>query len=77
MGRETWAMKGDRDGLDHTGLMGLHEEDGFYSGIKCDWKGGKWHKLIAILSDHLGSSGENPWQPGQSRHQKSVWKSWW
>ena len=38
---------------------------------------GKWHKLIGILSDHLGSSGENPWQPGQSRHQKPVWKSWW
>ena len=37
-GRETWAMRGDGNELDHTGLMGLHEEDGFYSGIKCNWK---------------------------------------
>ena len=37
-GRETWAMRGDGNELDHTGLMGLHEEGGFYSGIKCNWK---------------------------------------
>ena len=31
-------MRGDGNGLDHTGLVGLHAEDGFFSGIKCDWK---------------------------------------